>query len=165
MAGLERAFPLLASLVALGPEILTSPSAPTTQEHLNVEEVIEGPVSEKPCTGVLVCVYCTSDVDLSLYLSPNSPSVHTLWSWACRGFCWTWELETCITAGPCSRECPGWDGLGHFFCPFVLTGCKNPSHICHHKGQCDLWAAGRRDACRTVLISPAEVQMANWIWL
>lgn len=66
--------------------------------------------------------------DLSLYLSPNLPSVHTLWRWACRGFCWMWGLETCITAGTCPRECPGWDGWG-LFSLLALTGVSQEHKI------------------------------------
>lgn len=104
-AGLQIASPPLVYLMAFGPEVLASLFIPLAREHLNVKEIVEGLLSEKPCTRNLVCMYYTLNMDLSLNV----------------------KIRTCIAAVPYPREHPRWVGSLHLprtflSALFALTG-------------------------------------------
>ncbi|KAJ7422094.1 hypothetical protein BTVI_15504 [Pitangus sulphuratus] len=82
VAELERALPSLAYLVALGPEVSTSPSKLIAREHLNVKEVVEQPLCEKPCTGQLT---------RSVSLSSTEHFNHR------KGGTWAWKIKALLS--------------------------------------------------------------------
>lgn len=98
--------------MALSPEVLTSPFVATTHECLNMKEMVEGLLSEKHFIGNFVHVYCTLNMDLSLYLSPSSPSFHSM-ELSLQWLLLDMKIRACITAGPYPREHCRWTGLLH----------------------------------------------------